>query len=82
MYDKDVVMLQVGVRQPSAILLLLLLLTFYLQTMAITCDSLCYLQIAASKMDPNHFLMLILLRFELFEYFNGSFSSKDQASNT
>uniref|UniRef100_A0A1A8DB74 E3 ubiquitin-protein ligase n=1 Tax=Nothobranchius kadleci TaxID=1051664 RepID=A0A1A8DB74_NOTKA len=36
------------------------------------------LQIAASKMDPNHFLMLILLRFELFEYFNGSRSSKDQ----
>ncbi|XP_061600229.1 E3 ubiquitin-protein ligase UBR1 [Cololabis saira] len=36
------------------------------------------LQIAASKMDPNHFLMLILLRFELFEYFNGSFSSNDQ----
>lgn len=36
------------------------------------------LQIAASKMDPNHFLMLILLRFELFEYFNGSCSSKDQ----
>uniref|UniRef100_A0AAQ5ZJW9 E3 ubiquitin-protein ligase n=1 Tax=Amphiprion ocellaris TaxID=80972 RepID=A0AAQ5ZJW9_AMPOC len=36
------------------------------------------LQIAASKMDPNHFLMLILLRFELFEYFNGSCTSKDQ----
>ncbi|XP_069008290.1 E3 ubiquitin-protein ligase UBR1 isoform X1 [Embiotoca jacksoni] len=36
------------------------------------------LQIAASKMDPNHFLMLILLRFELFEYFNGNCSSKDQ----
>ena len=33
-------------------------------------------------MDPNHFLMLILLRFELFEQFNGSCSSKDQASNT
>ncbi|XP_058471362.1 E3 ubiquitin-protein ligase UBR1 isoform X1 [Solea solea] len=36
------------------------------------------LQIAASTMDPNHFLMLILLRFELFDYFNGSCSSKDQ----
>ncbi|KAM9341690.1 E3 ubiquitin-protein ligase UBR1 [Symphorus nematophorus] len=36
------------------------------------------LQITASKMDPNHFLMLILLRFELFDYFNGSCSSKDQ----
>uniref|UniRef100_A0A665WSZ6 E3 ubiquitin-protein ligase n=1 Tax=Echeneis naucrates TaxID=173247 RepID=A0A665WSZ6_ECHNA len=36
------------------------------------------LQIAASKMDPNHFLMLILLRFDLFDYFNGSSSSKDQ----
>uniref|UniRef100_A0A3Q3QD62 E3 ubiquitin-protein ligase n=1 Tax=Monopterus albus TaxID=43700 RepID=A0A3Q3QD62_MONAL len=36
------------------------------------------LQIAASKMDPNHFLMLILLRFELFDYFNGSCSSTDQ----
>ncbi|KAF3701229.1 E3 ubiquitin-protein ligase UBR1 [Channa argus] len=36
------------------------------------------LQIAASKMDPNHFLMLILLRFELFDYFNGNCSSKDQ----
>ncbi|XP_039992591.1 E3 ubiquitin-protein ligase UBR1 isoform X2 [Xiphias gladius] len=36
------------------------------------------LQIAASKMEPNHFLMLILLRFELFDYFNGSCSSKDQ----
>ncbi|XP_028250959.1 E3 ubiquitin-protein ligase UBR1 isoform X2 [Parambassis ranga] len=36
------------------------------------------LQIAASKMDPNHFLMLILLRFELFDYFNGSTPSKDQ----
>ncbi|KAM3594627.1 uncharacterized protein V6R79_011104 [Siganus canaliculatus] len=36
------------------------------------------LQVAASKMDPNHFLMLILLRFELFDYFNGSCSSKDQ----
>lgn len=31
-------------------------------------------------MDPNHFLMLILLRFELFDYFNGSCSSKDQVS--
>uniref|UniRef100_A0A3Q2ZQ14 E3 ubiquitin-protein ligase n=1 Tax=Kryptolebias marmoratus TaxID=37003 RepID=A0A3Q2ZQ14_KRYMA len=36
------------------------------------------LQIAASKMDPNHFLMLILLRFELFDYVNGSRLSKDQ----
>ncbi|CAJ1073672.1 E3 ubiquitin-protein ligase UBR1 [Xyrichtys novacula] len=36
------------------------------------------LQITASKMDPNHFLMLILLRFELFDYFNGNCSSKDQ----
>ncbi|XP_038123293.1 E3 ubiquitin-protein ligase UBR1 isoform X2 [Cyprinodon tularosa] len=36
------------------------------------------LQISASKMDPNHFLMLILLRFELFEYFNGCRVSKDQ----
>ncbi|XP_007553185.1 E3 ubiquitin-protein ligase UBR1 isoform X1 [Poecilia formosa] len=36
------------------------------------------LQIAASKMDPNHFLMLILLRFELFDYFNGNSVSKDQ----
>ncbi|XP_058255493.1 E3 ubiquitin-protein ligase UBR1 isoform X2 [Hemibagrus wyckioides] len=36
------------------------------------------LQIAASKMDPNHFVMLILLRFELFEVFNGNRSSKDQ----
>uniref|UniRef100_A0A673YNR5 E3 ubiquitin-protein ligase n=1 Tax=Salmo trutta TaxID=8032 RepID=A0A673YNR5_SALTR len=30
------------------------------------------LQIAASKMDPNHFIMLILQRFELFDVFNGS----------
>ncbi|CAB1330943.1 unnamed protein product [Coregonus sp. 'balchen'] len=36
------------------------------------------LQIAASKMDPNHFIMLILQRFELFDVFNGSLSSKDQ----
>ncbi|XP_046711512.1 E3 ubiquitin-protein ligase UBR1 isoform X2 [Silurus meridionalis] len=36
------------------------------------------LQIAASKMDPNHFVMLILQRFELFEIFNGNCSSKDQ----
>uniref|UniRef100_A0A3B4H9W6 E3 ubiquitin-protein ligase n=1 Tax=Pundamilia nyererei TaxID=303518 RepID=A0A3B4H9W6_9CICH len=36
------------------------------------------LQIAASKMDPNHFLILVLLRFELFDYFNRSCSSKDQ----
>uniref|UniRef100_A0A8C4ZAZ9 E3 ubiquitin-protein ligase n=1 Tax=Gadus morhua TaxID=8049 RepID=A0A8C4ZAZ9_GADMO len=36
------------------------------------------LQIAASKMDPNHFLMLLLLRFELFDVFNGSTSGKDQ----
>uniref|UniRef100_A0A8C9YU16 E3 ubiquitin-protein ligase n=1 Tax=Sander lucioperca TaxID=283035 RepID=A0A8C9YU16_SANLU len=49
MYDKDILMLQVG---------------------------------TASKMDPNHFLMLVLLRFELFDYFNGSCSSKDQVSNT
>lgn len=35
-------------------------------------------QIAATKMDPNHFLIWILLRFELFDYFNGSRSSKDQ----
>lgn len=33
-------------------------------------------------MDANHFLMLILLRFELFDYFNGSCSSKDPVSNT
>ncbi|XP_016110490.1 E3 ubiquitin-protein ligase UBR1-like [Sinocyclocheilus grahami] len=32
----------------------------------------------ASKMDPNHFLMLVLLRFELFDIFNGNSSSKDQ----
>uniref|UniRef100_A0A4W4H9P8 E3 ubiquitin-protein ligase n=1 Tax=Electrophorus electricus TaxID=8005 RepID=A0A4W4H9P8_ELEEL len=36
------------------------------------------LQIAASKMDPNHFIMLILMRFELFEVFNGNGSTKDQ----
>ncbi|XP_076014612.1 E3 ubiquitin-protein ligase UBR1 [Genypterus blacodes] len=36
------------------------------------------LQIAAAKMDSNHFIMLILLRFELFDYFNGGGSSKDQ----
>uniref|UniRef100_A0A8C8GTC8 E3 ubiquitin-protein ligase n=1 Tax=Oncorhynchus tshawytscha TaxID=74940 RepID=A0A8C8GTC8_ONCTS len=36
------------------------------------------LQIAASKMDPNHFIMLILQRFELFDVFNGSLASKDQ----
>ncbi|XP_052436368.1 E3 ubiquitin-protein ligase UBR1 isoform X3 [Carassius gibelio] len=36
------------------------------------------LQIAASKMDPNHFLILVLLRFELFDLFNGNSSSKDQ----
>ncbi|KAM6961047.1 E3 ubiquitin-protein ligase UBR1 [Aplochiton taeniatus] len=35
------------------------------------------LQIAASKMDPNHFLIMILLRFELFDIFNGSSSTKD-----
>lgn len=38
------------------------------------------LQIAASKMDSNHFLMLILLRFELFDVFNGSTSSKEKES--
>ncbi|KAM9571365.1 E3 ubiquitin-protein ligase UBR1-like isoform 1-T2 [Salvelinus alpinus] len=38
------------------------------------------LQSAASKMDPNHFIMLILQRFELFDVFNGSHLSKDQAS--
>lgn len=37
-------------------------------------------QIAASKMEPNHFLMLVLLRFELFDIFNGNCSSKDQVS--
>ncbi|RXN10461.1 E3 ubiquitin- ligase UBR1 [Labeo rohita] len=36
------------------------------------------LQIAASKMDPNHFLMLVLLRFELFDMFNGNSFNKDQ----
>uniref|UniRef100_A0A4W5RUJ6 E3 ubiquitin-protein ligase n=1 Tax=Hucho hucho TaxID=62062 RepID=A0A4W5RUJ6_9TELE len=36
------------------------------------------LQIAASTMDPNHFIMLILQRFELFDVFNGSLASKDQ----
>lgn len=29
-------------------------------------------------MDPNQFIMLVLLRFELFEVFNGNCSSKDQ----
>ena len=80
MYDKDVVMLQVGVSQLSAIifpsLIVDILSADIWQYLSL------YLQIAASKMDPNHFLMLILLRFELFEYFNGSFSSKDQARNT
>lgn len=33
-------------------------------------------------MDPNHFLMLILIRFELFDYFNGNSVSKDQVSIT
>ncbi|MBN3275596.1 UBR1 ligase, partial [Polyodon spathula] len=36
------------------------------------------LQIAASKMDPNHFMMLILQRFELFEFFNRSTVSRDK----
>uniref|UniRef100_A0A8C9SYM4 E3 ubiquitin-protein ligase n=1 Tax=Scleropages formosus TaxID=113540 RepID=A0A8C9SYM4_SCLFO len=36
------------------------------------------LQIAASKIDPNDFVMLVLQRFELFEVFNGSCSTKDQ----
>ncbi|XP_077394028.1 E3 ubiquitin-protein ligase UBR1 isoform X1 [Festucalex cinctus] len=35
------------------------------------------LQIAASRMDANHFLMLLLLRFELFNFFNGSCSNRD-----
>ncbi|XP_061698857.1 E3 ubiquitin-protein ligase UBR1 [Syngnathoides biaculeatus] len=35
------------------------------------------LQIAATKMDANHFVMLLLLRFELFNFFNGSCSSRD-----
>uniref|UniRef100_A0A3Q2YP77 E3 ubiquitin-protein ligase n=1 Tax=Hippocampus comes TaxID=109280 RepID=A0A3Q2YP77_HIPCM len=35
------------------------------------------LQIAASRMDANHFLMLLLLRFELFNFFNGSCCSRD-----
>ncbi|XP_035281219.1 E3 ubiquitin-protein ligase UBR1 isoform X2 [Anguilla anguilla] len=36
------------------------------------------LQIAASKMDPDLFLILILQRFELFDVFNGKSSSRDQ----
>ncbi|XP_058847458.1 E3 ubiquitin-protein ligase UBR1-like [Acipenser ruthenus] len=36
------------------------------------------LQIAASKMDPNHFMILILQRFELFEFFNRSTVSRDK----
>uniref|UniRef100_A0A8C9WAF7 E3 ubiquitin-protein ligase n=1 Tax=Scleropages formosus TaxID=113540 RepID=A0A8C9WAF7_SCLFO len=39
------------------------------------------LQIAASKIDPNDFVMLVLQRFELFEVFNGSCSTKDQQWN-
>ncbi|XP_051941847.1 E3 ubiquitin-protein ligase UBR1 isoform X3 [Hippocampus zosterae] len=35
------------------------------------------LQIAASRMDANHFLMLLLLRFELFNFFNGKCCSRD-----
>ncbi|XP_066551068.1 E3 ubiquitin-protein ligase UBR1 isoform X2 [Amia ocellicauda] len=36
------------------------------------------LQIAASKLDPNSFLMIILQRFELFDVFNGNITCKDQ----
>ncbi|RXM32552.1 E3 ubiquitin-protein ligase UBR1 [Acipenser ruthenus] len=39
------------------------------------------LQIAASKMDPNHFMILILQRFELFEFFNRSTVSRDKAED-
>ncbi|MGH0170906.1 UNVERIFIED_CONTAM: hypothetical protein FKN15_077222 [Acipenser sinensis] len=39
------------------------------------------LQIAASKMDPNHFMILILQRFELFEFFNRSTVSRDKENN-
>lgn len=71
MYDKDIIMLQVGLCQPFF---------FYLNFFFffLTWLFLLFEQIAASKMDPNHFLMLILLRFELFEYFNGCRVSKDQ----
>lgn len=73
MYDKDLLMLQVSVCLTYMSVLCILffsciIFTFFPKR----------LQIAASKMDPNHFLMLILLRFELFDHFNGSYSSKDQ----
>lgn len=79
MYDKDIIMLQVCVSQMS---FLKKLFTFLVLQCNNICNFLYFLQIAASKMDPNHFLMLILLRFELFEYFNGSRLSKDQASES
>ncbi|XP_015206315.2 E3 ubiquitin-protein ligase UBR1 isoform X1 [Lepisosteus oculatus] len=36
------------------------------------------LQIAASQMDPDDFVMLVLQRFELFDVFNGNVSTKDK----
>lgn len=71
MFDKDVIMLQVWTKNQS-----------YDDIKICACKliSFDHLQIAASKMDPNHFLMLILLRFELFDIFNGNCSSKDQVS--
>lgn len=79
MYDKDIIMLQVCV-------VYFILFNFLFTFLFLQCNKICnvryFLQIAASKMDPNHFLMLILLRFELFDYFNGSRLSKDQASES
>ncbi|XP_057714744.1 E3 ubiquitin-protein ligase UBR1 isoform X2 [Corythoichthys intestinalis] len=39
------------------------------------------LQIAASRMDANHFLMLLLIRFELLSYFNEGYSIRDHVPN-
>uniref|UniRef100_A0A8C4XDW1 E3 ubiquitin-protein ligase n=1 Tax=Erpetoichthys calabaricus TaxID=27687 RepID=A0A8C4XDW1_ERPCA len=36
------------------------------------------LQVAAAKMEPNSFVMLVLQRFELFDYFSGISMSRDK----
>ncbi|XP_077477327.1 E3 ubiquitin-protein ligase UBR1 isoform X1 [Stigmatopora argus] len=39
------------------------------------------LQIAASRMDANHFIMLLLIRFELLSYFNEGYFIRDHVPN-
>ncbi|ELW48112.1 E3 ubiquitin-protein ligase UBR1 [Tupaia chinensis] len=78
MYDKDIIMLQIGASLMDPNKFLLLVLQRYELADAFNKTVSTKDQIGASLMDPNKFLLLVLQRYELADAFNKTVSTKDQ----